>query len=236
MNQLTQFQFNTKDIRVIERDGQPWFLASDVCKALEIANGRDTVRDFPDEEKDAVGIADTIGRTQQMTVISESGLYRLIFQSRKKESEKFKTWVVNEVLPQIRKTGSYQKPKSLEEMSLEVITGLSARIQEQKLVIEDMTPKAEFYDALTNSERCTKVGDTAKILNLTEGQNLFFKRLRADGVLMESNMPYQSQLDQGHFKVVHRKVRDKFFPQTLVTGKGMIWLQKKYKHLQKAPL
>lgn len=228
MNALKLFQFNTKDIRVIEKDGQPWFIAKDVADILEIKNARQLLPSFPPSEKDVYSVY-TPGGDQTMTILSEPGLYRMIFQSRKKEAEDFKTWVVSEVLPQIRKTGSYKKELSLEEQTLNVIHGLTARIQQ-------MIPKEEFYDALTNSERCTKVGDTAKILNLTEGQNLFFKRLRADGVLMESNMPYQSQLDQGHFKVVHRKVRDKFFPQTLVTGKGMIWLQKKYKHLQKAPL
>lgn len=225
MTNLTQFQFKTKDIRIIEKDGQPWFVASDVCKILEIVNGRDTVKGFPSEEKDAVGITDTIGRTQQMTVISEPGLYRLIFQSRKKEAEEFKTWVVSEVLPQIRKTGSYKRELSLEEQTLNVIHGLTARIQE-------MTPKAEFFDTVADAKGDRTIMDTAKLLKIEKPRKLY-EMLRNDGITMVDNIPYQQYIYQGYFRVNVSVNNGYTNSTTYVTNKGLVWLQKKYKHLHK---
>lgn len=94
--------------RVIDRDGEPWFILSEVCRKLEIVNPRDAASRLDDDEKDAVGIADAIGREQKSTIINESGLYSLILSSRKEAAKKFKKWVTGEVLPAIRKTGGYR--------------------------------------------------------------------------------------------------------------------------------
>lgn len=102
--------FETEDhiqFRTIMRDGEPWFVLADVCGALEIANPRDAAGRLDDDERDAVGITDTIGRSQQQTIINESGLYSLILTSRKDGAKRFKKWVTSEVLPSIRKTGGY---------------------------------------------------------------------------------------------------------------------------------
>lgn len=105
------------EVRVTEVNGNPYFVAKDVCEVLAISNNRDAVSRLDDDEKCAVGIADAIGREQMMTVVSESGLYELIFQSRKPEAKAFKKWVKTEVLPSIRKTGSYTMalPKTYSE-------------------------------------------------------------------------------------------------------------------------
>ncbi|ATC26515.1 BRO-N domain-containing protein [Caulobacter vibrioides] len=106
--ELQVFETEDKDqFRTINRDGEPWFVLTDVCKALEILNPRDAAGRLDADEKDAVGIADAMGRTQQQTIINESGLYSLILTSRKEGSKRFKKWVTSEVLPSIRKTGSY---------------------------------------------------------------------------------------------------------------------------------
>ncbi|UOK70209.1 Bro-N domain-containing protein [Ancylobacter polymorphus] len=94
--------------RVIDRNGEPWFVLLDVCKKLDIANPSDAASRLDDDEKDAVGITDAIGRAQKMTVISESGLYSLILRSTKPEAKRFRKWVTSEVLPSIRKTGGYE--------------------------------------------------------------------------------------------------------------------------------
>ena len=98
-------------------NGEPYFVAKDVCEALAISNNRDAVSRLDDDEKCAVGIPDAIGREQMMTAVSEGGLYELIFQSRKPEAKAFKKWVKTEVLPSIRKTGSYTMalPKTYSE-------------------------------------------------------------------------------------------------------------------------
>ena len=107
----TVYAFSSTDLRVILIKNEPWFVAKDVCNALSIVNTQDAVRGLDDDEKDGVGITDSMGRDQVTTVINESGLYSLIFKSRKPEAKKFKRWVTHEVLPAIRKTGSYGTPQ-----------------------------------------------------------------------------------------------------------------------------
>ena len=96
-----------EQFRVMDRNGEPWFVLSDVCRKLDISNPRDAASRLDADEKDGVGISDAIGRTQKTTIINESGLYSLILSSRKPEAKKFKKWVTSEVLPTIRKTGGY---------------------------------------------------------------------------------------------------------------------------------
>lgn len=108
---LTTFDFNDAPIRTMLRDEQPWFVAVDVCRVLEIANSRDAVGQLDEDEK-GVGITDTLGGAQKMQIISESGLYALVFKSRKPEAKTFRKWVTAEVLPALRKTGKYELPQT----------------------------------------------------------------------------------------------------------------------------
>lgn len=109
--------FNSSEfgnVRVVQVDGEPWFVAADVCRALEISNSRDAVARLDDDEK-GVGSTDTLGGKQGMQIINEPGLYTLVLGSRKPEAKAFKRWVTHEVLPTIRKTGSYKTPTSQQE-------------------------------------------------------------------------------------------------------------------------
>lgn len=101
------FNENNKPVRVELVDGEPWFVAKDVCDALTIGNSRDAIGRLDDDEK-GVSVVATPSGEQQMNIVNESGLYNLIFQSRKPEAKKFRKWVTSEVLPQIRKTGRYE--------------------------------------------------------------------------------------------------------------------------------
>lgn len=107
---VSPFHFEGSEVRVVLRDREPWWVGNDVCGALGIANSRDALARLDDDERDAVGIPDAIGRSQETTVISESGLYSLILRSRVDGAKRFKRWVTHEVLPSIRKTGSYVAP------------------------------------------------------------------------------------------------------------------------------
>ena len=110
-NELLPFAFEDKLVRTIMDDGgEPWFVAKDVCRVLEIANHRDAVAQLDEDEKDAVGISDAIGREQETTIISESGLYALVFRSRKPQAREFGRWVRKEVLPALRRKGHYEMP------------------------------------------------------------------------------------------------------------------------------
>lgn len=110
--EIMKFQFGEESVRVhIDGEGVTWWVAADVCRALGIVNPRDAIQAIPDEEKNTVGISDGIRRgNPNVNVISEPGLYRLIFRSNKPAAREFTDWVVKEVLPSLRKTGSYAIP------------------------------------------------------------------------------------------------------------------------------
>lgn len=93
-------------LSALERDGQAWFVAADVCKALGIQNSRDALSRLDDDEK-GVATTDTPGGRQQVATINESGLYSLIFSSRKEEAKRFKKWITSVVIPSIRQHGGY---------------------------------------------------------------------------------------------------------------------------------
>ena len=114
-SKIIPFAFDENLIRTVtDESGNIWFVAKDVCKVLEIINHRDATSQLDEDEKNGVGITDAMGRLQQVTVISESGLYALVFRSRKKEARAFSKWVRAEVLPTLRKTGSYTMPSTAE--------------------------------------------------------------------------------------------------------------------------
>ncbi len=107
--QVEVFNFSQEKapIRVQLINSEPWFVAKDVCEVLGIANHKDAASRLDEDERRGVGMTDPIGRPQTVTAVSESGLYSLIFQSRKAEAKKFRKWVTSEVLPSIRKKGYY---------------------------------------------------------------------------------------------------------------------------------
>lgn len=105
-SQLTPFNFNQTAVRVINRNGEAWFIAKDVAAALGYSHVPHALRILDDDEKD-VHIVDTRGGNQEMAIINESGVYALVLKSRKPEAKPFRKWVTSEVLPAIRKTGVY---------------------------------------------------------------------------------------------------------------------------------
>lgn len=106
--QAFTFNASNQQVRTVVIDGKPFFVAKDVCAILGISNHKDAVSRLDDDERDGVGITDPIGRQQQVSVVNESGLYHLIFQSRKPEAKAFRKWVTSEVLPSLRKSGKYE--------------------------------------------------------------------------------------------------------------------------------
>jgi prophage antirepressor-like protein len=106
-DKLTPFLFEGETIvHIIDRDGQPWFVAADVCRALGLLNPADVVKSLDDDEKGIDSIY-TPGGRQEVIIISESGMFALIFKSRKAEAQRFRRWVTGEVLPALRKNGTY---------------------------------------------------------------------------------------------------------------------------------
>ena len=143
MNEIVKVYKNSP-IRIVEKDGEPWFVAKDVCNILEIKNNRDTLNKCLDEDERGVDIIYTPGGNQEMTIVSEAGLYSLILRSRKPEAKAFKRWVTHEVLPSIRKTGAYLSPG----MSNEQVKALVATLEEEmyrRIQAENRLAKLEAH-------------------------------------------------------------------------------------------
>lgn len=109
MNAVISYQFEEEPVRVVMILGDPWFVASDLAKALGYREARDMTRNLHDDEK-GTHIVCTLGGDQEMNIISESGMYAAVFKSRREEAERFRKWVTSVVLPSIRKTGSFEMP------------------------------------------------------------------------------------------------------------------------------
>jgi prophage antirepressor-like protein len=107
----TEFRFDQSPVRTVMKDGDPWFVAKDVCDILEHSNHRMAVASLDDDERGVSTVA-TAGGPQETITISQSGLFNLIFTSRKPEPKRFRKWVTSEVLPEIRKTGRYRRPET----------------------------------------------------------------------------------------------------------------------------
>jgi prophage antirepressor-like protein len=116
VSEVEQFQFGERQVRVIDLDGEPWWVARDVCDVLEIERVDSSLRSLDDDERGTHTVS-TPGGYQPMAIVNESGLYSLILRSRKPEAKTFKKWVTSEVLPAIRRTGGYQ----IAPVSVEVI-------------------------------------------------------------------------------------------------------------------
>ncbi len=110
MNAITPFAFEDHLVRVFDVEGEPWFMGIDVCSALEIRNSRDALSRLDSDERNTVVVADGIPGNPERTIVSEPGVFRLVFTSRKPEAERFKRWLAHEVLPSIRRTGAYGGP------------------------------------------------------------------------------------------------------------------------------
>lgn len=236
------------NVRVVERDGEPWFVAADVCKALEIANNRDALTRIDDDEK-GVALADTLGGKQEVTIVNEPGLYSLVLGSRKPEAKVFKRWVTHEVIPTIRKTGGYVQagreeefieryfPAFSDETKLTMVKDLRAQVlalkadnAKQQAQLAEQQPKVEFADHVADSKTLLTVSAFAKIVqneDIKLGRNKLMAWLRDRGYLRANNEPYQQYIKQGLFRVREVYVNGIFYPVTFVTGKGQLYLVEK---------
>lgn len=242
MNELKVFsndQFG--QIRTASRNGDPLFVATDVCRALEIQNSRDALARLDEDEKDVVS-TDTLGGKQAMSAVTESGLYSLVLGSRKPEAKAFKRWITHEVIPAIRKTGGYvsddelfirtylpyadEQSKDMFRATLNTVRSLNAKIEQDK-------PKVLFADAVSTSKTSILVGEMAKLLKqngVEVGQNRLFDWLRSNGYLIRSqgtdfNMPTQRAMELGLFEIkettsVNPDGSIRTNKTTKVTGKG----------------
>lgn len=117
MNELKVFNYQDNEVRTVEINGEPWFVLKDVCSVLGLGSAHKVADRLDEDERNQIPLTDSLGREQETTIVNESGLYNVILRSDKPEAKPFRKWVTSEVLPSIRKTGSYnRKPLSPVEM------------------------------------------------------------------------------------------------------------------------
>ncbi|WP_228839600.1 phage antirepressor [Nocardia cyriacigeorgica] len=169
--ELTPFVYQGATLRAISIDGEPGFIANDVCAILDIRNSRDALGRLDVDEKGVV-TTDTLGGPQQTAIVTESGLYSLIFTSRKPEAREFKRWVTHEVLPAIRKTGGYSTAVAIPQTYAEALRAAADqadRADRAEQQVAELAPKAAIADDfLTASGGARLVREAAKLLGMRE--------------------------------------------------------------------
>lgn len=243
MNELQVFEFQNQEVRVVEQNGSPWWVAKDVCSVLELNNITEALRNLDQDERGSE-ILNTLGGRQEMTIVSEPGLYSLIMRSRKPEARQFKRWVTHEVLPQIRRRGIYATDATVEKVltnpdfGIRLLTEIKQEREKNRALeakVEADRPKTIFADAVTESKTSILVSELAKLIKqngVDMGQKRLFVWLRENGWLMKSgsskNMPTQKAMEQKLFEIKERTInapdgRIIISKTPKVTGKGQLF-------------
>ena len=234
------------EIRTITKDGEPWFVAVDVCKALEHSNVTMAMERLDDDEKAKLNLGLSGGDTN---CVNEPGLYSLVIGSRKPEAKAFKRWITHDVIPTIRKTGGYvanddlflatylphadEATKMMFTATLEAMRSLNEKIERDK-------PKVLFAEAVETADDTILIGDLAKLLHqngVNIGQKRLFNWLRDNGYLIKygasKNMPTQYSMERGLMEVKERAVTlpnesVRITRTTKITGKGQTFFVNKF--------
>ena len=253
MNELQIFN-NTEfgEIRVLETEGEVWFVGKEIAEVLGYKNTRDAIsKHIDNEDKKTLKFRDCRetrlsnlwkeGDFTNKVIINESGLYSLILSSKLPTAKNFKRWVTSEVLPQIRKTGGYIPIKE-NETELEIVSKalliVNKTLEEKEKLLKEQKPLVDFANQISASEGSVEIGEFAKMINDNEnikiGRNRLFDWLRKNGYLMKNNIPYQRYIKNNYFEVIEKPVPrfdglDTINKQTLITGKGQIKVLNKLK-------
>ena len=232
--------FNSEDfgnVRALAINGEPWFVAKDVCDALGLSNPRSSIALLDDDEK-GVHTVDTPSGNQDMAIITEGGLYSLIMRSRKPEAKSFKRWVTHDVLPSIRRHGMYATPQTVEDMladpdtMIQTLKALKAERQRSAALMEDnarMLPKAVAYDTIMDADGTYTVTEAARYLTqmgTKVGVRRLYDLLRADGLVCKrGNAPTKTAIERGlAIQVMTTRPDGKANdPYARLTQKGIDW-------------
>ena len=215
------------EIRVVEKDSEPWFVAVDVCDILDLSNPTIAVSRLDNDERAKFNL----GRQGDATIVNEPGLYALILGSRKPSAKAFKRWITHDIIPSIRKYGAYMTPEKLEEAIcnpdtiIEICMQLKLEQERRKQVEAEnrqIRPKADYFDNLVEIGPNTNLRDTAK--EFCCPPSYLIQWLVAHGYLYRDSKarlkPYQSSVKSGLFVLKEYCVNNHAGLQVLVTPKG----------------
>lgn len=226
--EVVPFAYGATTVRTITIDGEPWFVLADLCTVLGLRQFRtdrladDVIQNHP--------ILDALGRRQNAVIVNESGMYEVVIRSDKPEAIAFRRWITSEVLPAIRRTGSYgTTPMTREELLSRAVLEATAALTEKDERIAQLEPKAEFYDELMDADGTYSFAAVARILGW--GRNVMMRELRRLGVLQPNNLPYRRY--DHHFKVTPGTYTNRKTGETVPTAtttvrpSGLEFLRKK---------
>lgn len=247
MNDLQIFK-NSEfgEIRTVTKNNEPWFVAIDVCNALDLKNPTVSVGRLDEDEVTKFNLG---GLSGESNIVSEYGLYNLILASRKKEAKKFKRWITHEVIPTIRKHGAYMSSEVIEKTlsDPDYLIRLATNLKEEKAKralaeaqIERDKPKVLFANSCEVAENSILIGEFAKRLKQNGfdiGQNKLFEWLRQHDYLCKSgerkNLPTQYAMELGLFEIKTRVLSNpngsvRTTSTTKITGRGQIYFTNKF--------
>lgn len=239
---LQTFTFGLFDLRLHLRDGQPWFLLADVCRALNLSNPSMVAQRLQPHQRSKL----SLGRQGDALIINESGLYRVVMRSDSPQAEPFQVWVTEDVLPSIRQTGQYAvtpsqeiDPLTFAERYVEAEKARRALLEENAI----LAPQAQQFQALMSADGTYSMDAAAKILG--SGEKRLFQLLRDRQILMDRNrsgpenhnIPYQQYLEREYFRVTTSAAPDgKHISRTTrVTPKGLAWLERQMRSQRLLP-
>lgn len=226
---LKETEIVGRAFRIYGTAERPLFVAKDIASWIDHSDASMMIRGIDDDEKDT-SIVCTPGGNQEMVMLTENGLYEVLFQSRKPIAKEFKKQV-KYVLKSIREDGGYiagQETASDEDLIARALVVANNIIDRKNRIIADMTPKAAFFDTVADSNTAIDMKTVAKVLGLPYGRNTLFRILRDRGILMYDNQPYEQYMK--YFRVVEKPytVGDEvaISTQTLVYQKGVDFIRK----------
>lgn len=246
MNELTVFNNEEfGEIRTMTIEGEPWFVAADVCRALDLSNPTIATNRLDEDERAKFNL----GRQGDGTIINESGLYSLVLGSRKPEAKAFKRWITHDIIPTIRKTGGYVNDTAqfvesyfgqLEPNQKHALTMMFEESKRMSAQLKEQAPKVLFANAVETAHNSILIGDLAKIIRqngVDIGQKRLFEWLRQNGYLIKDgqskNMPTQKAMEMSLFEVKESTINNpdgsvRITRTTKVTGKGQTYFVKKF--------
>lgn len=248
MSDTITLAFEQRPVRAFSRDGEPWFVLRDVCEALGITNARNVAARLEEDEK-GVELVDTLGGPQRLTVVNEAGIYAAAQISRKPEARRFCRWVRHEVLPEIRRTGSYGRPtvnlRDPAQLAL-VAAQLHDLLIEERSKVAELQPAADAYERLAGSRGAMSITEAAKTLRVRPRE--LGEMMHARGWIYRrtptsSWLAYQGHIGAGFLE--HRALEigrgddpalpGKVVTQVLVTAKGLTRLARLVAGVSDAP-
>ena len=239
MSNIQVFEYQNNKVRTVDVDGEAWFVLKDVCDVLHMDTSKiKQVADRLDDDEKGRCSVPTPGGEQATWIINESGLYHVILRSDKPEATPFRRWVTNDVLPAIRKTGSYNAPQlTRSQLLATALIAAHEELEEKDKQIAELTPKGIFADAVSASTQSILVGEMAKLLSqngIQMGQNRLFAWLRENGYLIKDkkqtdyNMPTQKSMELRLFEIketsiAHSDGHTSINKTPKVTGIGQVY-------------